>query len=96
VVDSGGVLDLPEAGEQVDEDQRVMAESGAWSSSLILSSSEERERLEAVRTSIARVVDDSVDVLQIWTNCKCHDVRQRERKSLGERGVHRLTGGRRI
>jgi hypothetical protein len=96
VVDSGGVLELPEAGEQVDEDQRVVAGLGAWSSSSVSSSSEERERLEAVRTSAARVVDDSVDVLQIWTNRTRHDVRQRERKSLGQRGVRGLTGGRRI
>jgi hypothetical protein len=51
-------------------------------------------RLEAVRTSAARVVDDSVDVLPIRTNRKCHDMRQRERKSLGQRGARGLTVGR--
>jgi hypothetical protein len=51
------------AGERVDGNQRVAAESGAWSSSSISSSSEERERLEAVRAPVARVVLDSVVVL---------------------------------
>jgi hypothetical protein len=82
-VDGGGVLVTSGAGKRVDGDQRIAAESGAWSTSSISSSGEERERLEAVRTSAARVVDDSVDVLQIWTNRKRHDVRQGERKILG-------------
>jgi hypothetical protein len=86
----------PRAGKWVDDDQHVVAESGAWSSSLISSSSGERERLEAVRTSAAQVVDDFIDVLQIWTNRKRHDVCQRERKRLGERGVRGLTGGTRF
>jgi hypothetical protein len=83
-------------GERVNGDQRVAAESGAWSSSAISSSSEERERLEVIRTPAARMVDDSVVVLQIWTNQRRHDVRLRERKSLGEGGVRGLIGGRRI
>jgi hypothetical protein len=44
----GGDAVSPGAGEWADEDRRVAAESGAWSSSLISSSSGEREQLEAV------------------------------------------------
>jgi hypothetical protein len=74
-VDGGGVLVTSGAGERVDRDQRVAAESGAWSSSSISSSSEGRERLEAVRASAARVVDVSIDVLQVWANRRHQDVR---------------------
>jgi hypothetical protein len=64
VVDSGGVLYLPEAGKQVDEDQRVVAGSGAWSSSSVSSSSEERERLEGSLTSGALGEEVCDDFLQ--------------------------------
>jgi hypothetical protein len=64
----------------VDGNQRVAVESGAWSSSSISSSSEERERLEVVRAPVARVVVDSVIVLQKGTKRECHNVLQRERK----------------
>jgi hypothetical protein len=87
-VDGGGVLVTSSAGERVDGDQRVAAESGAWSSSSISSSSEGRERLEAVRASVARVVDVSVDVLQVWVNRRRQDVHQRERN----RGVPKRNG----
>jgi hypothetical protein len=50
-----------------------------------LSSSEERERLEVIWTPVAQVVDDSVIVLQIWTNQKRHNVCLRERKRIGGR-----------
>jgi hypothetical protein len=46
-----------------------------------------------VQTSAARVVDDFVDVLQNSTNREHHNVRQRERKRLGEEGGRRLPGG---
>jgi hypothetical protein len=48
-----------------------------------------------VRTPAAQVVDESIVVLQDWTKQKCHDVRQREREILGQRGVRGLIGGRR-
>jgi hypothetical protein len=86
----------PGAGEWVDDDQRVMAESRARSSSLISSSSRERERLEVVQASATRVVDDFVNVLQDWTKWEHHNVRQREGRRLREEGGRRLTGGRQI
>jgi hypothetical protein len=79
-VDGSSVLVTSDARERVDGDQRVAAESGAWSSLSISSSSEGRERLEAVRAPVAREVVDSVVVLQNGTKRECHDVRQRERK----------------
>jgi hypothetical protein len=84
VVDSGGVLDLLEAGEQVDEDQRDVGRPGASLLTSISSSSGQEERLDAVQHRRLRVVDDYVVVLQVWTNRECHDMRQRERKGLGE------------
>jgi hypothetical protein len=68
----------PRAGEWADEGRRVAAESGAWSSVSISSSSGERERPEAILTPAARFVDDSVDVLQGWTDREHHDMHQRE------------------
>jgi hypothetical protein len=50
-VDGGGFLVTSDARERVDGNERVVAESGAWSSSLISSSSEGRERLEVVCAS---------------------------------------------
>jgi hypothetical protein len=47
-----------------------------------------------VRTPAAQVVDESIVVLQDWTKQKCHDMRQREREILGQRGVRGLIGGR--
>jgi hypothetical protein len=78
------------AGERVNGDQRVAVESGVWSSSSISSSREERERLEVIWTPTAQVVDDSIVVLQSWTNQKCHNVRLRERKSIGGRRRRRF------
>jgi hypothetical protein len=57
VVDSGGVLDLPEAGEQVDEDRQDVGRPGASSSTLISSSSGKKERLDAIQCRW----------LQLWT-----------------------------
>jgi hypothetical protein len=78
------------AGERVNGDQRVAVESGVWSSSSISSSSEERERLEVIWTPAVRVVDDSIIVLQSWTNQKCHNVRLRERERIGGRRRRRF------
>jgi hypothetical protein len=74
VVVSGDAVS-PGASIWADEDQCVTAELGAWSSSLISSSSGEREQLEVVQTLAAQVVDDSVNELQNWTNRERHDVR---------------------
>jgi hypothetical protein len=46
VGDSGGVLDLPEAGEQVDGVQLVTVMSNAWSASSISSREGGEDRLE--------------------------------------------------
>jgi hypothetical protein len=79
-VDGSGILVTSGAGERVDGNPRVVAESGAWSSSSISSSGKEGERLEAVRAPVARVVVDSVVGLQKGTKRECHNVLQRERK----------------
>jgi hypothetical protein len=50
VVDSGGVLDLPEAGEQVDGVQSGVGSSDAWSSGPIASRSRDEERPEDAQT----------------------------------------------
>jgi hypothetical protein len=50
VVDSGGVLDLPEAGEQVDGVQGGVGSSGAWSAGPIASRSCDEERPEDAQT----------------------------------------------
>jgi hypothetical protein len=50
VVDSGGVLDLPEAGEQVDGVQSGVGNSGAWSVGSIASRSCDEERPEDAQT----------------------------------------------
>jgi hypothetical protein len=51
VGDSGGVLDLPEAGERVDGVQGVTASSYAWSASTIASCGDAGGWLETVVTS---------------------------------------------
>jgi hypothetical protein len=51
VVDSGGVLDLPEAGEQVDGVQSGVGSSGTWSAGPIASRSCDEERPEDAQTS---------------------------------------------
>jgi hypothetical protein len=82
-------------GKGVDDEVRgVTASSKTWSALSITSRGRRGRRLETIRMSAARVVDDSVDVLPIRTNRKRHDMRQRERKSLGQRGARGLTVGR--
>jgi hypothetical protein len=51
VVDSGGVLDLPEAGEQVDVVHSGVGSSGAWSAGPIASRSCDEEQPEDAQTS---------------------------------------------
>jgi hypothetical protein len=94
-VDGGGVTATPGRRRRHDKMQEGAADSGAWSPSSIASRQGEGRRLGVVRTPVAQVVDDSVVVLQDWTNQKHHDLRLRERKGMvqergrGEDSMHR-------
>jgi hypothetical protein len=85
--DSGGVLDLPEAGEQVDGVQLVTVMSNVWSASSMTSRFGVEVRLEGKEASGVAGVLDLLCNRTITMNQK---VRHRERRDMEQKRGRRV------